>query len=124
MITIILPIKKCYSDLIFSGEKRFEFRRKIPTEPVNTILVYESQGCGKIVGRLTIGETLTKSVKELYQVTKEYGGVDFKTFCKYFEGCQKCNAYSILSFDRFNTPKDLSEYGLSKAPQNFVIVAD
>jgi predicted transcriptional regulator len=46
---IIFPIKKRFSDLIFSGKKIIEVRRKAPLylTPGDTILIYESRGCKK-----------------------------------------------------------------------------
>lgn len=55
-MNVLFPIRKKFSDLIFSGEKDLEFRKSnIKVKPGELCFVYETKGgipggCGKVVG--------------------------------------------------------------------------
>lgn len=122
MIEIILPIRKEFSDKIFSGEKKFEFRKNVPINPVSKIYVYESRGAGAIVGEFTVDSVITGCPEDLWDATKHASGINLDSYLAYFHGKSKAFAYPIKTFVRYERPKRLSEFGLSAAPQNFVKV--
>lgn len=120
MIEIVLPIRKEFSDKIFSGEKKFEFRKSIPKNHVSKIYIYESRGCGAIVGEIDVDYVLCDTPKDLWNVTKQASGIDYESYLTYFKGKTKAYAYPIKKYTKYECPKNLSEFGLSTAPQNFV----
>lgn len=122
MSTIILPIKKVYSDQIFAGTKIYELRKSIPKQPVNKILVYESQGCGKVIGEIEISETLRLPVNDLWRQVRNYAGISCDGFHKYFNGATFGYAYRIVSATLYDDPIPISEYGLKMPPQGFAYV--
>ena len=122
MIEILLPIRKEFSDKIFSGEKKFEFRKSIPKSQVSKIYVYESRSCGIIVGEICVADVLCDTPEALWNVTKQASGIDYDSYLSYFKGKTKAYAYPIKSFIKYECPKGLSDFGLSRAPQNFVKV--
>lgn len=122
MSAIILPIKKQYSDQIFAGTKIYELRKSVPKQPVNKILVYESQGCGKIVGELEISETLRLPVNDLWRQVRDYAGISCEGFHKYFNGRAFGYAYRIVSATIYDEPIPITNYGLKMPPQGFAYV--
>lgn len=88
---VLISINPPYTDMIFSGYKPFEFRKKVlkgmeahyPEEPI-TAYIYETKnkgGCGAVVGELKIDGTFTVNyakntehgtelVKERYMLVK------------------------------------------------------
>lgn len=60
-MNILFPIRKKFSDLIFSGLKDLEFRKtKVKVEPGELCFIYETKGgnpggCGKVVGFFECG---------------------------------------------------------------------
>lgn len=122
MSTIILPIKKVYSDKIFAGLKTFEYRKSVPKAPVTKILVYESRGAGAIVGELEISGITFLPTDELWIRTNKTGGVTFEEFDKYFAGHKYGYAYQITSATLYNKPVPISAYGLKMPPQGFAYV--
>lgn len=120
MNSILLSIHKNYSDKIFSGQKKFEYRRVIPKSRISRIMVYEARGCGKIVGELIIDNIVSGSISEIWESTSYAGGVTYHDFVNYFQGKNKVFAYSISKVKIYDKPKSLADFGLSKAPQNFV----
>lgn len=121
-LTIILPIKKEYSDLIFSGVKTVEYRRLIPKNRVEKILVYESRGSGRIVGEMNVRSILSYDPQTLWSKTEKMGGVEKLVYDEYFEGRKIAYAFELSLVKRYEESKDISEFGLKGAPQNFVII--
>lgn len=124
MNTIILSIHKQYCDLIFGGKKRFEFRKSVPSHAVSSILVYEAKGSGKIIGELTIEDALIGPPDEIWSQTKDVAGIDKESFFNYYRGKQKVVAYVIKSAHKYEKPKSLSDFGISRPPQNYIWVKD
>lgn len=122
MSTIILPIKKQYSDQIFAGTKTYELRKSIPKQPVNKILVYESQGCGKVIGELEISGTLEMPIDDLWERVCDYADISYEGFRKYFDGREFGYAYQIVSATLYDEPVSISNYGLKMPPQGFAYV--
>ncbi len=120
MASIILSISKQYCDLLFDGKKQYEFRKSVPSRPVTSIFVYESKGCGKIIGELAVEEMITGIPEEVWLRTKDVSGIDEESFFKYYEGKKLAVAYSIGSYKRYEEPKPLSEFGVSRPPQNYI----
>ena len=124
MASIIISIHRQYCDLLFEGKKRFEFRKYVPSRPVSSILVYEAKGCGQIVGELTVEKTLTGTPEEIWTKTKNLAGIDKESFFSYYNGKQKAVAYVIRSAKRYGKSRPLSDFGVSRPPQNYIWVKD
>lgn len=120
MSVILLSIRKQFCDLIFTGLKKYEFRKKAPVSNVDKILVYESRGCGKIVGEILIEDILFGSVNQIWEWTNKDAGIDAESFSKYFEGHSRAIAYKISDFAKYENPIALSSFGISSAPQNYM----
>ena len=54
MSIILMSIKPEYVDKIFSGEKKYEYRKRLCKEKIDTIIVYSSSPIQKVVGELKI----------------------------------------------------------------------
>lgn len=120
MSSIIISIHKQYCDALFSGKKRFEFRKTIPSHRVSHLLVYEAKGCGKVIGKLEVTSTIIGTPEEIWIQTQKLAGIDKDSFFSYYNGKRKAIAYVIGAYERYSRPKPLSDYGLSRPPQNFV----
>lgn len=120
MKTILLPIRKEYSDKIFSGIKKYEFRKSLFSENIEKILVYESRGSGTIVGELMIAGVISGSPDSVWEKTKGYSGINRDDYVKYFKGKHTAYAYVIADCHRYDKSKFIADYNLSRAPQNFV----
>lgn len=114
------PIKKEFVRRIFDGSKGYEFRKSFCDPRINTIVIYESDGRGMVVGEFHIKDRLCYKPDVLWDITKEYAGISEKDFFDYFKGCDKACAYVIGDVKVFLSPNNLSAYGINKAPQNYV----
>lgn len=120
MQTILLPIQKKYCDKIFSGQKCFEFRKAVPSRRIGKILVYESRGRGMVVGELLIKDIIDGSIEEIWRLTGDRSGIGYNEFIRYFKGKGRAYAYRISKCIEYDSPRSIAEYGLSRAPQNFM----
>src|SRR5574344_1912832 len=112
MATILLPIKPQYVSLILSGQKRFEYRTRIPKEDITKIIIYSSYPIKKVVGETEVKSILALSPEALWNQTSAFGGITKKTFDSYFEDRKTAYAYELGEAIVYKEPKDLSFFGL------------
>ena len=121
---VLISIKPRYAKKIWSGEKRYEFRRAIPQEHVplaTRFYVYESAPAMRIVGYFVVDRVLGgESLWTLWDATRDYAGIGFEEFCRYFEGAPMKRALHIPFAQKLLFPRELWEIGLKRAPQNYL----
>ena len=98
MSTMLLSIKPKYAKVILEGKKQYEFRKSKPT----------------------IDEILEGTPKEIWEIAKTAAGITKKFYFSYYAGKEKAIAYKLKDVVVYDTPKELSDYGISQAPQSFV----
>lgn len=122
---IIMSIKPKYVNLIFSGSKKFELRKKIP-ESIDEIFIYSSYPVQRVVGKFKIKKIIrNENLAELWRETTSYGenpenvGVTFEEFKDYFREAKECCAIEISDLKIFKERKKLSDFDIEKAPQSW-----
>jgi len=121
---ILLSIKPEYSDRIFSGEKKYEFRKHLANKKISKIVVYSSSPVQKVIGEVEVISTLAMKPSPLWELTKKEAGISREKFRKYFSGCKMAFAYKLGETKLYDSPKSLSEYGIKNAPQSFVYLQE
>ncbi|WP_291907307.1 ASCH domain-containing protein [Chitinophaga sp. CB10] len=118
---ILLSIKPEYVEKIFSGEKKFEYRKSIfINKDIKNIVVYSTMPVGKIVGEFTIEEILHNSPEIIWSETKEFSGVKKEFYNSYFEGRSSAFAIKISNPVLYKKPIDpKKKYKSFVAPQSF-----
>jgi predicted transcriptional regulator len=118
---IILSIKPKFAKQIFTGKKKYEYRKVIfKDERVTHVVVYASAPISKVIGEFEIDTVLKEPIDELWKLTKEHGGVDKEFFNKYFEQRKEGYAIQIKETLLYDIEFDIYErYGV-KPPQSFV----
>ena len=122
---VILSIKPEFVEQIFSGKKRFEYRKVIfKRNNISTIVVYATKPYGKVVGEFEIGDIIMKDPKELWEETKDHSGISKRYFNEYFKGKDKGFAIKIKNFKKYDHPLDLSmiDKNIKVAPQSFCYI--
>ena len=118
---ILLSIKPEYTKKIFSGEKKYEFRRQRPNSIIEMALIYESRAPSKnIVGWFTVKRILSGSPKEIWEKCKNSGGIERKKYFAYCNGRKVIYALEIDSILQFKTP--INPFDICsdfRPPQNF-----
>lgn len=119
---VILSIRPEYVKKIFSGEKKFEIRRKIwQDSTVNLIYIYCTYPVQKMVGYFNVAYICEAPILELWKVVKNECSLNKKDFLNYFNSQEFGYAIKIKNPVEFSEPIDLKLIS-KKAPQNFCYV--
>lgn len=124
MSKILLAIKPEYVTKIFNQTKKYEFRRKIPQNPVTIVVVYATEPEHKIIGEFKVVEVLSMKPTPLWEMTKDSAGITRAKFREYFRDCKTAYAYRIGDINLYKNPKSLEEFGIKQPPQSFVYLND
>ena len=124
MATILLSIKPEYANKIFDGQKRYEYRKRIPKKEVSKIIVYSAAPEQAVIGEIEVIKTLKMKPTPLWNSTKANAGISRSKYRKYFSGCTTAYAFVIGSFEKYPTSKSLADYNIQSAPQSFVYLDD
>jgi len=120
--SVLLSIKPEFVEKIFSGLKRYEFRRVIfKSKNVSKVVVYASHPVQRVVGEFEVGGILALSRRQLWQHTKEYSGIAKTYFDDYFADKETAYAIKIKDARRYERPMTL-KYLCPSAhpPQSFM----
>lgn len=119
-MNILLSIKPEYTQKIFSGEKKYEFRKQRPISIIERVLIYESAPSKNIVGWFTVKRILSGSPKYIWEKCKNSGGIERKKYFAYCNGREVIYALEIDIILRFLTPINPFEICSDfRPPQNF-----
>lgn len=122
MAKILMSIKPCYSEKIFDGTKKYEYRRRIANKEVSSIVVYSSSPKCEVIGEVEVKDVIKKSPRSLWNETKDKSGISYADFMDYFSDCEYAFAYVLGKYNKFSSPKKLINYNVKQAPQAFVYV--
>ena len=124
MSIILMSIKPEYVDKIFSGEKKYEYRKRLCKEKIDTIIVYSSSPIQKVVGELKIKQVLYDKKSIIWDKTNRYGGITKTKYDKYYENCDYAVAYEIEKAILYDKQKDLKDFNVRTAPQSYVYITN
>ena len=124
MSIILMSIKPEYVDKIFSGEKKYEYRKRMCKEKIDRIIVYSSFPIQKVVGELIIKRVLYDKKSKIWNKTNRYGGITKTKYDKYFENCNYAVAYEIEKAILYNKQKDLKDFNVKMPPQSYVYITN
>lgn len=117
---ILLSIKPEYTEKIFSGEKKFEFRKQKPKENFNTVFVYESSPSKSIIGYFSVKKIISGSPEKIWKTCKDKGGIKKESYFAYCEDKDVIHAIEIDKIFEFDSPINPFEiHSNFKPPQNF-----
>lgn len=118
---VLLSIKPEYAEKIFNGEKQFEFRKAIFSDPdVDTVVVYATMPVGKVIGEFKIAEVHSGAPADIWLKTEMKSGISRKFFSEYFFGRKRAYAIEVGETKIFEVPKTVLEIlGRSTPPQSF-----
>ena len=122
-VKALLSIKPEFVERIFSGEKKFEYRKAIFKQKVTKVIIYCTMPVGKIVGEFDIDEILEGSPCELWKKTNQFSGVHENFYLEYFNGRKKGYAIKIGEKKKYHnpiTPKKIFES--FTPPQSFLYI--
>ena len=118
---VLLSIKPQFAEMIFSGAKKYEFRRSLSKNPdVKTIIVYASSPVQKVIGEFEIESIINDELVTLWELTKKYAGINEEYFFKYFSNKEYGYAIHIKNVKKYRKALCLREDFNAKPPQSFM----
>lgn len=103
----ILSIKPKYAERILSGEKGYEYRKRVfRSEDVSRVVMYATQPVSQLVGAFDIEQILRDDPEALWYRTSEAAGLSRAQFDSYFRNHSIGVAIKISQVDRFSPPVD------------------
>lgn len=118
---VLLSIKPEFADLIFSGKKKFEFRRSIfKNRDIKTIVVYASSPVQKVIGEFEIESILSEEINSLWKMTHESSGISKDYFFEYFNNKDYGFAIKIKKVNRYKKPLCIRKDFGCLPPQSFL----
>ena len=117
-----MSIKPEFVKKIFSGDKKFEYRKSIFKNPkVNTIVIYVTKPCGNVVGEFSINKILCDIPQKIWKDTRTFSGVDEEFFNAYCNNREKVYAIEIGDVVQYKHPLSLQEFdkNIKTPPQSF-----
>lgn len=117
---VLLSIKPEYTEKIFSGEKRYEFRKRKPKQIIERVFVYECNPSKNIIGWFNVKRILSGSPGDIWKKCKKLSGINKEKYFAYCNGKKVIYAFEIDETFQFDTPINPFEINSDfKAPQNF-----
>ena len=123
MSKILLSIKPEYAKRILDGSKKYEFRKRLAQETVDSIVIYSSSPQMAVVGEVEVIESIAMSPSALWEFTKKEAGISRTKYRTYFKDCKIAYAYKLGNVTIYENPKALKDLGLFQAPQSFIYLA-
>ena len=115
---VLLSIKPEFAEKIFSGEKKYEFRRTIfKNKEVKTVIVYASAPVQKVIGEFEIDRILSSEPSKLWRETKDSSGISEEFFFQYFTAKSTAYAIKVKNVKRYKKPLCIREDFNTAPPQ-------
>lgn len=114
----LIPIFTEHAQSVFSGRKRYEYRRMHPSKDITDLALYESRAAGKITGIAKVTGAVIGSPAEVWDITKTNAGITREYFRKYFSGKKEATAFCLGDVLEFEKALLFSEIGIIYPPQS------
>jgi len=107
---ITMSIKPEFAEMILSGSKRVEFRRRFSTKHIGSlVLFYVPKPVGSFMFKAKIADVDKSPTPSLWSEYSDQGGVGRETFEQYFAGCSMGYALQISDVKPLDNPIGLRE---------------
>ena len=115
-MNLIISIKPQFVEKILSGEKKYEFRRRIYTKKVDKIYIYQTAPDSKIVAYFKPGKIIKDTPENLWKNFKDVSGTTEEHLMDYLHDKDEAYAIEITDLKIFENP--FVPEGI-KAPQSY-----
>ena len=122
-MNVLMSIRPEFVEKIVSGEKKYEFRRKIFKKDVKNVLIYSTAPDKMIVGYFELEQVLEDTPQRLWDSCQDFAGITEKDYFEYFSGSSTGFALQIGRLTLFKYPIQVTKIleGF-RPPQSFQYV--
>lgn len=122
MQKMLLSINPEHVKNIMSGKKKVEYRRVRCKRNIDAIIIYSTSPEKKIIGEVEVKNIIEGTLEEIWNLTKDIGCISYDFFKKYYFGKNEAVVYELGELELYSKPKELSEYGIKRAPQSYMYI--
>ena len=103
MVKALLSVKPEYAEKILSGEKIYEFRRRIfKRKDVDILVIYATRPQCRVVAEARIGGIMESTPEDIWKRTNRYGGISHDRFMDYLPAGRRpmpsnCDPCAVLA---------------------------
>ena len=120
--TIILSIHPNHINKILLGEKRYEYRKRIPQD-INYLIVYATAPTKKVVAVIEVDMVIKDTPQNIWDLTQNESGVSYEFFMNYFKELSIGYAIKFRKIYKLSNPIDITFIdGVKGAPQSYQYV--
>lgn len=120
--TIILSIHPKHIEKILSGEKQYEYRKRIPLS-IDHLIIYATSPIKKVVAVIKIDTILKNTPQNIWELTNHHSGISYDFFMKYFTGTADAYAIKFRDIYKLPQPVDITTIeNIKCAPQAYTYV--
>ena len=120
--TIILSIHPKHIEKILSGEKWYEYRKRIPQD-IDYLIVYATAPIKKVVAIIEVDMVMKDTPQNIWDLTQNESGVSYEFFMNYFNEVSTSYAIKFRNIHKLPIPIDITIIdGVKCAPQAYVYV--
>lgn len=119
---VLMSIKPEYVRRIFSGEKKYEFRRKLFRRDVNAVVVYATLPVGKVYGEFRIAGIIKGAPLYIWRKCCRSAGISKKDFLAYFKGSNSAYALVVGAYTEYRRKTSVAVKYHRRPPQSYVYV--
>jgi predicted transcriptional regulator len=122
---VLISIKWAYSERIFTGTKRYEFRKTIfRNTKIKTVVMYVTAPVKQVVGEFDIKRIIKDTPVNLWKEAGNYAGIYEEAYLDYFRGYEHGYAIEIEAVRRYEPYLRLCELHCGPPPRNFCYTED
>jgi len=120
----LLSIKPEFVEKIISGEKKYEYRKRIFKQQIESVIIYSTMPVGEIIGEFTIDKIINDTPLNIWSETKDESGIGFDYFIEYFKDKDQGYAVKIDKLNLYNKAISKDSINNFTAPQSFKYIDD
>ena len=116
----LISIRPEFVCRIISGDKRYEYRKKIFKRPVERVFIYSSAPQKRIVGFFEWYGVIFGDVDKVWKETSKFAGISIKEYESYFNNSNYAYAIRLDLLHVFNEPVNPWEFQGFMPPQSYL----
>ena len=134
MRTILLPIKPQYVEKIFNGTKVWEFKKALPTQRFDKVIMYATKPVGLVVGVFDVPKIFylfdatvdclekKRRLSVFWEEIKDGdgAGITFEELESYYKKSRGGHVFQITNVVKFEKGIPLSFVRIMKVPQSWM----
>lgn len=121
----LLSVKPEFANRILDGTKKYEYRKRVFSKPVERIFVYSSSPTQRIVGEIELVQVHCAAPSSIWRRTRLHSGISRRYFLEYFSGRDVGYAIEVGAVHPYSRPVDPFTVLVGFVPpQSYMYVCD